>query len=208
MHGLKVGLRRIMSSQGNTNYLATYSYLGLKPHAKQTKMHKMHINLASKNQRLLAGRAAGGGAGEKEEGRAYRPAHCTQFQVNGQRQMLISNEILWTIQLVQIFYHPTRRHIYDCRTGRHKAKPQVSGPPSLSLFFPFLHILSLSVCVCVLSPQDIHFAAAAAASSVLGSSSVCVIKRTGQAQRWEITKFRNLLSAISAAAAAAQGLLG
>lgn len=94
MHGLKVGLRRIMSRQGNTNYLATYSYLGLKPHAKQTKMHKMHINLASKKQRLLAGRAAGGGAGEKEVGRAYRPAHCTQFQVNGQRQMLISNEIL------------------------------------------------------------------------------------------------------------------
>lgn len=81
-----------MSSQGNTNYLATYSYLGLKPHAKQTKMHKMHINLASKKQRLLAGRAEG--EGEKEEGRAYRPAHCTQFQVNGQRQMLISNEIL------------------------------------------------------------------------------------------------------------------
>lgn len=79
-----------MSSQGNTNYLATYSYLGLKPHAKQTKMHKMHINLASKKQRLLAGKEKGKG----REGRAYRPAHCTQFQVNGQRQMLISNEIL------------------------------------------------------------------------------------------------------------------
>lgn len=54
-----------MSRQGNTNYLATYSYLGLKPHANQTKMHKMHINLASKKQRLLAGKAAG--EGEKEE---------------------------------------------------------------------------------------------------------------------------------------------
>lgn len=109
------------------------------------KMHKMHINLASKKQRLLAGRAVG--AGEKEEGRAYRPAHCTQFQVNGQRQMLISNEILWTIQLVQIFYHPTRRHIYDCRTGRHKAKPQVSGPPSPPLASFLAH--TFSVCVCL-----------------------------------------------------------
>lgn len=55
--------------------------------------------------------------------------------------------------------------------------------PLLSPLSPFL-AHTFSVCVCVLSPQDIHFAAAAAAaSSVLGSSSVCVIKRTGQAQR-------------------------
>lgn len=54
--------------------------------------------------------------------------------------------------------------------------------PLLSPLSPFLaHTFSL--CVCVLSPQDIHFAAAAACASVLGSSSVCVIKRTGQAQR-------------------------
>lgn len=59
--------------------------------------------------------------------------------------MLISNEILWTIQLVQIFYHSTRRHIYDCRTGRHKAKPQVSAPCSAPLF-PFL---AHTFCVCV-----------------------------------------------------------
>lgn len=34
--------------------------LGLKPHLNQTKMH---INLASKKQRLLAGSAAGGEGG-------------------------------------------------------------------------------------------------------------------------------------------------
>lgn len=158
-------------AERNTNYL------GLKPHLNQSKTKcKMHINLNAKSKDCSRR-----GGGMVSWACALICRRIAQFRASGQRQMLISNEILWTIQLGQIvFYHPTRRHLWLLShkfSGPGTRFPSLSRPgtrsPSIS------HSLSLALCVC--SPQDIHFAAAAAALSwplsVLSSEQV---KRKGE----------------------------